>query len=125
MSYFVQGYEIVDEFITQNQLNLLATDIKSNKTSLKTGGIRNAEKKYSSIYNLAKSNHIIDCASRYLKKPSKLIRAILFNKTETNNWLVGWHQDRTVSVLKSLMPKVGVHGVLKTVWRMSNHQSTY
>jgi ectoine hydroxylase-related dioxygenase (phytanoyl-CoA dioxygenase family) len=26
------------------------------------------------------------------------VRAILFDKTEANNWALGWHQDRTIAV---------------------------
>lgn len=26
------------------------------------------------------------------------VRAILFDKTDTNNWALGWHQDRTIAV---------------------------
>lgn len=98
MSYFEEGYEIVDEFITQAQLELVTSEIQSQKIPFRGGGIRNAEKKYSSIHNLAWSNDLLVRANNYLNKPSKLVRAILFNKTETNNWLVGWHQDKTVAV---------------------------
>ena len=100
MTYFVEGFEIVDEFLTQAQLNLVTLEIDSKNLRVNSGGIRNAEKKYSSIYKLALSNCLLERAKGYLTKPPKLVRAILFNKTEMNNWLVGWHQDRTVSVSK-------------------------
>ncbi len=100
MSYFVEGFEIVDEFLTQAQLNLVTLEIDSKNLPVNSGGIRNAEKKYSSIHKLALSNCLLERAKGYLTKPPKLVRAILFNKTEMNNWLVGWHQDRTVSVSK-------------------------
>ncbi len=29
---------------------------------------------------------------------AKFVRSILFNKTSQNNWLVSWHQDKTVAV---------------------------
>ncbi len=98
MSYFAGGYEIVDGFVTQAQIELVTSEIQSKEIAFAGGGIRNAEKKYSSIHNLAWSNDLLARANNYLNKPSKLVRAILFNKTETNNWLVGWHQDKTVAV---------------------------
>jgi len=100
LSYFVEGYEIVDGFVTQAQIELVTSETQSKEIAFAGGGIRNAEKKYSSIHNLAWSNDLLARANNYLNKPSKLVRAILFNKTEMNNWLVGWHQDRTVSVSK-------------------------
>lgn len=98
MSYFVGGYEIVDGFVTQAQIELVTSETQSKEIAFAGGGIRNAEKKYSSIHNLAWSNDLLARANNYLNKPSKLVRAILFNKTEKNNWLVGWHQDKTVAV---------------------------
>ena len=41
---------------------------------------------------------IISKAKSYLSESVGLVRAILFNKTPENNWLVTWHQDRTVAV---------------------------
>ena len=98
MSYFVGGYEIVDGFVTQAQIELVTSETQSKEIAFAGGGIRNAEKKYSSIHSLAWSNDLLARANNYLNKPSKLVRAILFNKTEKNNWLVGWHQDKTVAV---------------------------
>ncbi len=37
-------------------------------------------------------------AQEYLCGTPKFVRAILFNKTFNNNWLVTWHQDKTVAV---------------------------
>lgn len=52
-----------------------------------------------------------------------LVRVIFFDKTSDNNWLVSWHQDRTVSVDKRMeIPgwgpwtvKDGVHHVQPSV----------
>ena len=33
-----------------------------------------------------------------LDKPSKLVRALFFDKTHERNWSVPWHQDRTVTL---------------------------
>ncbi len=37
-------------------------------------------------------------AQKYVRGTPTLVRAILFNKTFNNNWLVTWHQDKTVTV---------------------------
>jgi ectoine hydroxylase-related dioxygenase (phytanoyl-CoA dioxygenase family) len=36
--------------------------------------------------------------SEVIGRPARAVRAILFDKTEGNNWPLGWHQDRTIAV---------------------------
>lgn len=74
-----QEYEILEDFLTIVQLNSIQREIEANSLPAKTVGVRNAEKKY-------------------LSGTPSLVRAILFNKTSKNNWLVAWHQDKTVAV---------------------------
>lgn len=92
------GYELICEFLSQDQLNTINNEIQSVRFPAKAGGIRNAEKKFSSIRELAGSAQLTALASKYLSGSASLVRAILFNKTNENNWLVTWHQDRTVAV---------------------------
>jgi hypothetical protein len=37
-------------------------------------------------------------AASILGSASRPVRAVLFNKTPTTNWRLGWHQDRTIAV---------------------------
>ena len=97
------SYEIIDEFLTYKQLHTIKHDIQSACFPAKAGGLRNAEKIFSSIQHLAQSDYLHQQAETYLKKPAKLVRAMLFNKTIHNNWLVAWHQDRTVTVSKKFV----------------------
>lgn len=94
------GYELLEEFLSCDQLDAINNDIKDIRSATRTGGIRNVEKRYSSIRELSASEHLINKASSYLSGSASLVRAILFNKTPENNWLVSWHQDRTVAVSK-------------------------
>jgi len=57
-------------------------------------------KKIPSINVLAHSTPIIELCERLLGKNSKLVRAIYFDKSENNNWLASWHQDKTICVNK-------------------------
>lgn len=98
MPHLENGYEMIDEFLTRDQLNSINNEIKTISFPAKAGGIRNAEKKYHSIQKLAASKHLATQAKRYLTGVPSLVRAILFNKTAENNWLVTWHQDKTVAV---------------------------
>jgi ectoine hydroxylase-related dioxygenase (phytanoyl-CoA dioxygenase family) len=62
-------------------------------------------------------------AEKYLTGEPKLVRVILFDKTAANNWLVTWHQDKTVAVsqrhdISGWGPwsiKDGVHHVQPTI----------
>ena len=38
------------------------------------------------------------CARRVAGRPMFPVRAILFDKTDTTNWSLAWHQDRTINV---------------------------
>lgn len=92
------GYELIREFLSHDQLVSINSEIQSVVFPAKAGGIRNAEKKFSSIRELASSEQLTAQAAKYLSGSASLVRAILFNKTKANNWLVTWHQDRTVAV---------------------------
>ena len=98
MSFHEEGYELIDSFLSPEQLKLFNSELGSVKLPQSTGGIRNAQKKYNSIHSFSSSNFILEKAARYLKDTPRLVRAILFNKTASNNWLVAWHQDKTVAV---------------------------
>ena len=37
-------------------------------------------------------------ADRLSGRPCWLVRALLLDKSEANNWALGWHQDRTIAV---------------------------
>ncbi len=47
---------------------------------------------------LVASGQIGSCAASALGEDCRPVRAILFDKTATTNWALGWHQDRTIAV---------------------------
>ncbi len=98
MSFSDDGYELVYPFLTQAELKKLDAEIGSPDLPRSIGGIRNAQAKFPCIAALSTSKRILDQAACYLQSEPQLVRAILFNKTQDNNWLVPWHQDRTVAV---------------------------
>lgn len=92
------GYEMISEFLSNDQLTSINREIEAVNFPAKIGGIRNAEKKFSSIRDLVNSEKLYAQAKKYTPGTPSLVRAILFNKTTENNWMVTWHQDRTVAV---------------------------
>ena len=98
MSFSDDGYELITSFLTPTQLDKLISEIGSAGSSRGTGGVRNAQVTYPCIGELCSSVQVLSKVREYLNTTPKLVRAILFNKTDSNNWLVPWHQDRTVAV---------------------------
>lgn len=98
MSFSEEGFDLMDDFIASHIAEEVISEVDSALLANKGGGIRNAEKKFCSIAALANSELILARVAEYLNGSPRLVRAIIFDKTAANNWLVAWHQDKTVSV---------------------------
>ena len=98
VSFSNDGYEFITSFLDPEQLDRLSSEIGSVELSRSIGGVRNAQVKYPCVGELCSSNQVLEKVASFLQSSPTLVRAILFNKTESNNWLVPWHQDRTVAV---------------------------
>lgn len=97
--YFTEnGFEIIESFLTEDELLELSRDLEPLSLASRSGGIRNIEKKSKVVNAVVLSSRVLREASNYLDEPVKFVRAILFDKTPLNNWFVAWHQDKTVSV---------------------------
>lgn len=101
-SYVATGFVIVEDVVDDAGLSSLKSEIDFAELAPAKGGIRNAEKKYSGILKVAQSKNIVDLLCTYLGNTPRLVRAILFDKNVTNNWLVSWHQDKTIAVSERL-----------------------
>jgi len=62
------------------------------------GGIRRIDQLVPEVAALARSSRLLAFATPHLSGMPHLVRAIYFDKSADNNWLVVWHQDRTVAV---------------------------
>lgn len=99
MQHFnTNGYELIPDFLDRGTLNALLADLQNISLKAQRGGIRNAEKKFPVIADLVRSAGVLEKARRYLPGDPRVVRVILFDKTAQNNWMVPWHQDRTVAV---------------------------
>ena len=92
------GYKLVQAFLDIERLNKLQNDIAPELFVAGRGGIRHADKKILAVAQLAQSRLVMDAVHLFLGPGAQLSRAIVFNKTQLNNWQVGWHQDKTVAV---------------------------
>lgn len=98
MSLNESGFELIDNFISVNIAAEIIAEVDSALLANKGGGIRNADKKFSAVSTLASSDAVLAQVSKYLIGRPRLVRAILFDKNTENNWLVSWHQDKTVAL---------------------------
>lgn len=94
------GFELIPDFLSDAEIAVLSDDLKALQLGEQRGGIRNIEKKSQAVADLCKANKVLQLAAAYLPGKPVLVRAIFFNKTARQNWLVTWHQDKTVAVSK-------------------------
>lgn len=100
MSKLKQGFALERQFISSEIIQMLIDEITKSNELRTPHGIRNAEKKFDCIAKLANSENIVAKARSILGEQPQLVRAIFFDKNPEKNWLVSWHQDKTVSVNK-------------------------
>lgn len=93
-----KGFELIDNLVAIDELRQLKNE--AARIEIKGGGIRNAEKKFPIVKHLVESEKLTSIASAYLAGAVRHVRSIVFVKSLANNWLVSWHQDKTVAVTK-------------------------
>jgi len=96
------GVEIVRNILSKAVISEIITDVNNFTKECSGHGIRNANKKLKSIDSLSKSSSLSDIASSVLGSKPKIVRVIFFDKTPEKNWIVTWHQDKTIAVDKKI-----------------------
>ncbi|MEM9271404.1 MAG: phytanoyl-CoA dioxygenase family protein [Cyanobacteria bacterium P01_F01_bin.143] len=98
-----QGYVVVPELIKPSVIQKLQKAIEKIITSTSKHGIRNLAGKVREVKDLANSDIIKHVIQSYCGiKNINLIKATYFNKNIDHNWMVGWHQDKTISVQEKI-----------------------
>lgn len=98
MSFAIHGFEILNNILTAEEILAVSSELEQATLPALTAGIRNADKKFPSIHALVNGNKLLHIAKQYLNDKPAIVRVILFNKTPDNNWLVSWHQDKTICI---------------------------
>jgi len=96
--FSVDGVEIRRAVLTLEEMDNIKAEVSVDHEILRRTGIRNLEKKFSSIARVAASPPVLSVAASLLGKAPLLVRALFFDKTPQRNWFVAWHQDRTVTL---------------------------
>lgn len=98
MVFHENGFELLENAVDLDAVDAIKRELASFEPATLSGGLRHAEKKLDSVYRLTHDQRLLDQAKKYLPGEPTLVRAIAFNKTLERNWLVPWHQDKTVAV---------------------------
>lgn len=102
MSLAVDGFEFYKYFVTDMAIQEIIADMDKLAPAFSKHGIRNAEKKRPAVYKFVNSAHLIDSAQQFLPGTPRLVSVLIFDKTPDKNWLVSWHQDKTIAVNKQV-----------------------
>ncbi|MCJ9429531.1 phytanoyl-CoA dioxygenase family protein [Kordiimonas marina] len=91
------GAELWSGVLPENILEPLRAELGASSLEPDRGGLRGADLQFPGVAALARNQHLLARVGAHLPTPPRLIRAILFDKSPTRNWLVAWHQDKTVA----------------------------
>lgn len=98
--FIKNGFETINNFTTKGELASLCEAVSTLSQQSRSGNIRNIESKSNVVNSFANSNKVKKLVASHIGGNPILARAIYFNKTANQNWLVAWHQDKTTSVSK-------------------------
>lgn len=92
------GFAIVPKLLAAERIAALLQALEAVHLAPLRGGIRHIDPLVPAIAELAAAGPVFDMADACMASTPRLVRAIYFEKSPDNNWLVSWHQDRTVAV---------------------------
>jgi hypothetical protein len=92
-----QGYAWVRGFMTAEQCAEFKLQLAALPFAARRGGVRHIERQLESVARLAFSGEVANLAHLYCGENARFVRAIWFDKSAEQNWLVAWHQDITVT----------------------------
>ena len=98
MDIHTDGVEIKRNFVSSSVIESIKNELNESKEAELKSGIRAADKKFKSIKALSNSDQFINLASSILGSKPEIVRVIYYDKTPDKNWLVTWHQDKTIAL---------------------------
>jgi ectoine hydroxylase-related dioxygenase (phytanoyl-CoA dioxygenase family) len=92
------GFAIVPDVIEPGARAALLREIEAQVQTVPAAGVRGLAQKISAVRLLANSGKVQDIVSAHLGPGARLVRSILFSKSQETNWQVAWHQDLAIAV---------------------------
>lgn len=93
-----EGYLIVPRIMSSSQVVETCEAVESLLLACPSAGVRDLANKVPYIRSLAESPTVRALVEPVLGPHARLIRSVLFNKSQEVNWQVAWHQDLTIAV---------------------------
>ncbi|MGH9514737.1 MAG: phytanoyl-CoA dioxygenase family protein [Terriglobales bacterium] len=87
-----QGFEIIPGVVSQETVGTVCESLAKAPLSRGRAGMRNALR-VPVVQALATDKNLVNFARDILGKGAIAFRATLFDKSQSSNWLVVWHQD--------------------------------
>jgi len=116
-----EGFAICGGVISEREIGSLIAALQSipSDSRRRRGGIRNLLDVSIDVLRLSESRSIRAMVDSVVGEDAVPVRGILFDKTESSNWKVPWHQDLTIAVAEKVETngfgpwsmKAGVHHV--------------
>ena len=92
------GFAMTENFLAEQEVADLVDFAEQNlSTEGHRGGVRNLLD-FPRMRSLAESQALRRAVEPILGSSARIVRGILFDKTEEANWKVPWHQDVTIAV---------------------------
>jgi hypothetical protein len=92
------GFSMVENFLPEHEVADLVNFVELNLSSEgRRGGVRNLLN-FPKMRDLAESSAMRTAVKTILGSDARVVRGILFDKTEEANWKVPWHQDVTIAI---------------------------
>lgn len=96
------GFALVPSLFDDETVDRLCSELDSLRsgtlTSHSYAGLRNLLSQSQQVRELAQSRTLRELIEPILGPQAFATRALLFDKSETVNWWVGWHQDQFITV---------------------------
>ena len=120
------GYSIEESVLTYNECQTLLDSLAPIMTNERRGGVRHLMSSCEPVQMIAKDGRLTSRAEECLGKPAIPFKATLFCKTGKANWLVSWHQDTALPLVKFYSgsgwgpwsEKAGVEYALAPAWAL-------
>lgn len=90
-----QGFAIVTDVVSARDIARIVRELAENPLPRSRAGSRHAFGQ-PSIVELARGPHLAGLAKEILGRDAIPFRATLFDKSPRSNWLVAWHQDKSL-----------------------------
>ena len=98
------GFEMVPSGLSSACLGDLRHALSCLPFPAGKAGIRHVDQRLPQVLQLASNGALFDLAALNLGPSARLVRAIYFDKSQGRNWLVTWHQDKTIVADRSTVP---------------------